>query len=118
MRAIACFSRRMGSVPHRTAEFDVVAAGIAADVARPRQLPRRNPHAATDETPFTPSLTPVARQAAHVMPDGRSTSVPTPKISEQSGAATRAHLSAAPDARTTLEDPEREEHDQTHVFPG
>jgi poly-gamma-glutamate biosynthesis protein PgsC/CapC len=102
----------------RPAEFDVVATGIAAGVTRPQPLPQRRPHATIGDTLFTPSATPAARQAARVMPDGRSASVPTPKTSEQSGAATRAHLSAAPDARTTLEDPEREEHGQTHVFPG
>jgi hypothetical protein len=102
----------------RPAEFDVVAAGIATGVARPQPLPRRRPHVMTGDSFSTPSATPAALQAARVMPDGRSTSVPTPKTSEQSGAATRAHTSAAPDARTTLEDPEREEHGQTHVFPG
>jgi len=88
-------------------EFDEIAADIAASVGRPHPLPRRRP---AKPTTSTGSATP---QEAGSLPGGD----PTNQISEHPGAATRAHTIAAPGARTTQADTDREKGTTSTVFP-
>ncbi len=103
-------------------EFDIVATAIAANVGRPQAADTSPGRPAAGRQSFslvTPATalagTMATLRAADVHPDGRAASN---EISEQPGAATRAHTSAAPVARTTQEGVEREESPRHSVLPG
>jgi poly-gamma-glutamate biosynthesis protein PgsC/CapC len=103
-------------------EFDTIATAIAAGVGRPHTVETGRGRPAVGRPTFmlvTPANamtgTMATLRAADVHPDGTAASN---EISEQPGAATRAHTSAAPVARTTLEGVEREENTRHSVLPG